>query len=374
MSAKTSLAAVMLSPRQTELRELPLPEIPTDGGLLRVVATGICGSDWGKYLSSQFSPCILGHEIVGYVEKLGDVARARWGISEGDYVALEEYLPCGHCEYCRTGEYRSCLETDHFNPKGVRYGSTPITVAPSLYGGYSQYLYMHPRTVVHRLPSNIPPHIAAMALPLGNGFQWAYMDAGIGPGQTIVIMGPGQQGLGCVVAANVAGADNIVVVGLARDAKRFETARKLGATHTIAVDEDDVRERVKDITGGRMADVVIDVSSAGPEILNGGLTLVKKRGQMLCTAWKKTAVPLDLDRLIRFQASLRGVRGHSYEAVELAIGAMKSQKYPLDLISTHVVGLKDVDRALKIVGGESNEPAIHITVEPWKQEEDHVDR
>ena len=77
MSAGSTLAAVMTSPRQTELREFPLPEVPPDAGLLRVVATGICGSDWGKYLSSQFSPCILGHEIVGYIEKLGDVARAR---------------------------------------------------------------------------------------------------------------------------------------------------------------------------------------------------------------------------------------------------------------------------------------------------------
>jgi threonine dehydrogenase-like Zn-dependent dehydrogenase len=116
-----------------------------------------------------------------------------------------------------------------------------------------------------------------------------------------------------------------------------------------------------------MADVVIDVSSAGPEIVNGGMSLLRKRGSMLCTAWKKTAVPLDLDRLIRYQANLRGVRGHSYEAVELAIATMKSRKYPLDLISTHVVGLDEVDRALKIVGGESNEPAIHITVEPWKE-------
>jgi threonine dehydrogenase-like Zn-dependent dehydrogenase len=366
MSPKTSLAAVMTSPRQTELRELPLPEIPSDAGLLRVVATGICGSDWGKYLSDKFSPCILGHEIVGYIEKLGDAARYRWGVKEGDYVALEEYLPCGHCEFCRTGEYRSCLETDHFNPKGVRYGSTPLTVAPALYGGYSQYLYMHPRTVLHRLPASVPPHIAAMALPLGNGFQWAFLDGGAGPGKTVVILGPGQQGCGCVVAAKVAGADNIVVVGLARDANRFETARKLGATHTLAIDEEDVRERIKDITGGSMADIVIEVTSAGPEIINGGLSLLKKRGQMLCTAWKKTAVPLDLDRLIRFQASLRGVRGHSYDAVELAIHTMTSKDYPLELISTHVVGLKDVDRALKIVGGEANENAIHITVEPWK--------
>jgi len=365
MSANSTLAAVMTSPRQTELREFPLPDIPPDAGLLRVAATGICGSDWGKYLSTQFCPCILGHEIVGHIEKLGDVARYRWGVKEGDYVALEEYLPCGHCEYCRTGEYRSCLETDHFNPEGVRYGSTPLRVAPSLYGGYSQYVYMHPRTVIHRLPENLKPHIAAMALPLGNGFQWAYLDAEAGPGKTIVILGPGQQGLGCVVAANVAGADNIVVVGLARDKNRFETALKLGATHTLAIDEEDVRARVKDITRGSMADIVIEVSSAGPEILNGGLSLLKKRGRMLCTAWKKTAVPLDLDRLIRYQAILQGVRGHSYESVELAIQTMKSGKYPLELISTHVVGLKDVDRALKIVGGEDKEKSIHITVEPW---------
>jgi threonine dehydrogenase-like Zn-dependent dehydrogenase len=366
MTSKTSLAAVMVSPRQTELREFALPEIPADAGLLRVVATGICGSDWGKYLSTQFSPCILGHEIVGYIEKLGEAARYRWGVKEGDYVALEEYLPCGYCEYCRTGEYRSCLETDHFNPNAVRYGSTRLSVAPSLYGGYSQYLYLHPRTVLHRLPANVPPHIAAMALPLGNGFQWAFMDAGAGPGKTVVILGPGQQGCGCVVAADVAGAENIVVVGLARDANRFETAKRLGATHTIAIDEEDVRERIKDITGGAMADIVIEVSSAGPEIVNGGLSLLKKRGQMLCTAWKKSAVPLDLDRVIRYQASLRGVRGHSFDAVELAIHTMKSGKYPLELISTHLVDLHEVDRALKIVGGESNEPAIHITVEPWK--------
>jgi len=364
--SRTSLAAVMSSPRRTELREFPLPEISSDAGLLRVAATGICGSDWGKYLSDQFAPCILGHEIVGHIEKLGDAARYRWGVNEGDYVALEEYLPCGHCEYCRTGEYRSCLETDHFNPKGVRYGSTKLEVPPALYGGYSQYLYLHPRTVVHRLPVGIAPHIAAMALPLGNGFQWAFLDGGIGPGQTIVILGPGQQGCGCVVAAKVAGAENIVVVGLARDANRFAIASKLGATHTIAIDEEDVKARIKDITGGAMADLVIEVSSAGPEIVNGGLSLLKKRGRMLCTAWKKTAVPVDLDRLIRYQADLRGVRGHSYEAVELAIGAMKSNKYPLELISTHLVGLNDVDRALKIVGGESTEKAVHITVEPWK--------
>src|SRR4029077_20825772 len=115
--------------------------------------------------------------------------------------------------------------------------------------------YMHPRTVLHRLPASVPPHFEAMELPLGNGFQWAFLDGGAGPGKTVVILGPGQQGRGCVVAAKVAGADNIVVVGLAREANRCETVRKVGATHTAAIDEEDVRERIKDITGGSMADI-----------------------------------------------------------------------------------------------------------------------
>ena len=115
-----------------------------------------------------------------------------------------------------------------------------------------------------------------------------------------------------------------------------------------------------------MADTVIDVSSAGPEIINAGIALLKKRGTMLCTAYKKTAVPLDIDRLIQAQANLSGTRGHSYEAVEIALQTMKAGKIPVELISTHVMGLKDVDRALRMVGGELPEKSIHVTIEPWK--------
>lgn len=366
MSAATSLAAVMTAPKTTVLREIPIPDLPADGGLLKVVANGVCGSDPGKYKNEKFGPSILGHEIVGIVEKLGDIARARWGVEEGDYVALEEYLACGHCDYCRTGEYRSCFQTDFRVPGSIRYGSTKLSVFPALYGGHSQYLYLHPRSILHKVPDGIPPHIAAMALPLGNGFQWAYLDGGAGPGKTVVIIGPGQQGFGCIVAAAASGAENVVIAGLGRHKSRFELAQKLGATHAIAIDQTDPREEIGDITGGRMADVVIDASGAGPEIINGALSLVKKRGTMLCTAYKKATVPFDHDRLIQYQVVMRGTRGHSYHAVELALSTMKAGKFPLELISTHVFGLKDVDHALRMVGGELKEKSIHITIEPWK--------
>jgi threonine dehydrogenase-like Zn-dependent dehydrogenase len=366
MSADTtSLAAVAVKPRQTELREFKIPKIAPDAGLLRVEAAGICGSDWPMYLSEKPGPRILGHEMIGTIEKLGDLARERWGVKEGDIVALEEYLPCGHCEYCRTGEYRSCLETDRRVAGSIRYGSTPIALQPSLWGGYSQYLYMHPRTVLHRVPPGIPAHIAAMALPIGNGFQWACLDAGAGPGKTVVIQGPGQQGLGCVIAAKAAGADIIIVTGLARDERRLAVARELGAHHAVAVDQEDLAAAVKRITGGRMADIVIDASGGGADIVNPALALLRKRSQLLIAARKGMVPNFDLDQVIAKQVNLRGTRGHSFKAVELALNTMAGGNFPLERMSSHVVGLKDLDRALRMVGGESAERSIHITVAPW---------
>ncbi|HUB96521.1 MAG TPA: zinc-binding dehydrogenase [Stellaceae bacterium] len=364
--ATHAVAAVALEPRRTELREFALPEIAPDAGLLRIEATGICGSDWGMYLRQKPGPRILGHEMIGTIEKLGDVARERWGVTEGDLVALEEYLPCGHCEYCRTGEYRSCLETDTRIAGSIRYGSTPLTVAPSLWGGYSQYLYMHPRTVVHRVPPGIPMPVAAMALPIGNGFQWTFLDGGSGPGKTVVVQGPGQQGLGNVIAAKASGASLIIVTGLARDERRLAVARELGADHAVVVDREDTVAAVTRLTGGRMADIVVDTSGGGPELMNPSVALLRKRGVLLVAARKGQVPAFDMDQVVNKQVILRGTRGHSFEAVELAIATMASGRFPLARMSSHVVGLGEIDHALKMVGGESAERSIHITVDPWK--------
>ena len=362
----TSLAAVAVDSKRTELREFAVPEIPPDAGLLRIAATGICGSDWPMYQNAKPGPRILGHEMIGTIERIGEYARSRWGVEEGDLVALEEYLPCGHCEYCRTGEYRSCLATDSRVAGSIRYGSTPIAKEPSLWGGYSQFVYMHPRTVLHRVPKGVPAHIAAMALPIGNGFQWAVLDGGAAPGKTIIIQGPGQQGLGCVAAAASAGADKIIVTGLLRDEARLEVAKALGAHHTIMVDQEDLVGAVRRITDGRMADIVVEVSGAGPESINRSLALVRKRGTVLLAARKGAVFSFEADRLVDFQITFRGLRGHSYQAVELALGLMASKRLPLERMSTHVVGLSELDHALRMVGGEADERSIHITVSPWK--------
>src|SRR5262249_31991989 len=110
-------AAVSYDIRRTEVRTFKEPDLPPDGGLLRVELCGVCGSDWPYYLKypKARGALILGHEAVGHVARLGAAAAARFGVKEGDRVALEEYLPCGHCRYCRSGDFRLCDETDTLN-------------------------------------------------------------------------------------------------------------------------------------------------------------------------------------------------------------------------------------------------------------------
>lgn len=364
-----AIAAVAVRPRETELQPIVLPDIAPDAGLLRVEATGVCGSDWPMYTADKGAR-ILGHEMVGVIERAGPLAADRWGFKEGDRVALEEYLPCGHCDYCRSGEIRSCMATDSRVSGTIRYGSTPLSVGSGLWGGFSRYLHLHPRTVMHKVPEGVPAHIAAMAIPLGNGFQWAYLDGGAGPGKTVVVQGPGQTGLSCVLAAKAAGADLVIAVGLARDTHRLEVARKLGADVTLTADTQDVIDEVRKATGGRMADLVIEATSAGPEILNTSVKLLRKRSLLILATRKGVpAKDLELDHLLGLQGTIKGVRGHSFQSVELALQAMASGKYPLELMSTHSVGLGDVDKAIRAVGGQNSMNVIHITVEPWKSEQ-----
>ena len=366
----TNLAAVAVAPGRTELREFPLPEIPPDGGLLEVEATGVCGSDWGYYQKypAQRGPLILGHETVGRVVRLGREAAARWGLEEGDRIALEEYIPCGHCDYCRSGDFRLCDQTE-LRPGTLRYGSTPISVAPALWGGYSQYQFLHPSAVFHRVPEHVSATQAALALPLGNGFEWTYLQGGVRVGETVLIQGPGQQGLACVIAAREAGAGMIIVTGLGNptDAFRLALAQKLGAHHTINIEAQDLLETVADLTHGRMPDLVVDCASGGPVTVLSAVQLARKSGRVILGGQKGKAIPdFPSDHLIQKFLTLKGMRGHSYQSVELALKLIASGRYPLEALSTHQFRLAETDEALHTLVGQGRPNPIHCTVYPWK--------
>ncbi len=365
----TFTAAVAVAPEHTELQTFSAPTRTTTSGLLRVAVTGVCGSDWAYYqqLPTSRGPLILGHETVGHIESLGEVAALKWGVKEGDLVALEEYLPCGHCNYCRSGEFRLCDATD-WRLGGLRYGATGLNVAPGFWGGFSQYQHLHLNTVFHKVPPRVLPKHAALALPLSNGIEWTYLHGGAGPGQCVVIQGPGQQGLACVVAAREAGAQQIIVTGLsnATDRHRLALAKTLGAHHTIDIESQDLLETVAAITGGDMADLVIDCASGGTNSVKTALQLARKRGVVILAGQKRRKLPdFDSDMIIARFLTVKGMRGHSYESVELALQLIAANRHNVTDMSTHTFALRDTDLALRSLIGKGVESAIHMTVDPW---------
>ena len=365
------LAAVRTGPRRTELREFPMPAIPDDGALLRVEVAGICGTDVKMYANPPFeAPVIMGHENVGVIVNPGPAFAERQGVAEGDRVFVEHYIPCHRCEWCRAGEYRHCEATDwRTNPDALRYGYTPAARAFHLWGGFAHYMYLPWNAIVHKVPPNVSPELAGIVTPLSNGIEWALFDAGVGYDSTVLIQGPGQQGLSQVVACRQAGASLIIVTGTSRDTARLELATTLGADHVIDVGAEDPLQRVMQITGGTGVDVVLDCTAgAGTAAVLLGIEALKRRGGTLLVQGEMGAFPdFPIKKVTEKAITIKSARGHSYRACELALRQLASKRFPLELLTTHTFGLNDVDLAIRSVGGERDEGVIHVSLLPWKE-------
>lgn len=342
-----------------------MPQVAPDAAVLKVEAAGVCGSDVSAY-RREAQPRILGHENVGVIERIGSTAGHRWGVAEGDRVVLEEYLPCGHCSFCRTAEFRLCQESDARRSGALRYGSTGIATPPSLWGGFSQYLYLHPRSVLHRVSSDVPAGRLALALPLGNGYEWVCIMGGARPGRSVAVLGAGQQGLACVLAARAAGADVVIAIGKHRDRSRLALAKRLGAHHTVDVDRDDAASVVREITGGPGVDVVIDAAAGDRATLTSAVEMLRIGGTLVLGADAGVVDEVPIGQIRRKYLTVRGARGHSYHSVEWAIATITSGRHPLEEMTTRQYGLGDVDAAIRATAGEQGAEVVHVTVDPWK--------
>jgi threonine dehydrogenase-like Zn-dependent dehydrogenase len=369
--ADTVLAAVRTAPRTTELREFAMPEIPHDGALLRMEVAGICGTDVKMYAQPVIqAPVIMGHENVGTIVEAGRSFVERQGLGEGDRVFVEHYVACYRCEWCRLGEYRHCEATDwRTNPDARRYGYTTCEHPYHLWGGFAQYMYLPWNCVIHKVPDEVTQEEAGIITPLSNGVEWALYDAGVGFMSTVLIQGPGQQGLSQVVACRQAGASLIVVTGTSRDTARLELAKQLGADRVVDVEREDPLEVVRERTGGKGVDVVLDCTAgAGTTPVLLGIDALKRRAGTLLVQGELAKFPdFPLKLLTEKAITIKSARGHSYRAVELAIELLASKRFPLDRLSTHEFGLEDVDTAIRAVGGEVGDGVVHVSLLPWRE-------
>jgi threonine dehydrogenase-like Zn-dependent dehydrogenase len=363
------LAAVRTAPGTTEFREFPMPDIPDDGALLKVEVAGICGTDVKMYAKPPFAdPVIMGHENVGVIAKAGRSFVQRHGVGEGDRVFVEHYAPCFTCEWCHLGEYRRCEATDwRTNPDARRYGYTSAENPFHLWGGFAQYMYLPWNAVVHAVPANVSAELAGIVTPLSNGIEWALFDGGVGYNSTVLIQGPGQQGLSQTVACKQAGASLIIVTGTSRDAARLELAKTLGADYVIDVQVENPLERIMEITRGKGVDVVLDCTAgAGVTPVLLGIDALKRRAGTLLIQGEMSSFPdFPVKKLTEKAVTIKSARGHSYRACELALAQLASNRFPLHLLTTHRFGLTDVDRAIRSVGGEGDEGVVHVSLMPW---------
>jgi threonine dehydrogenase-like Zn-dependent dehydrogenase len=365
MIPSKTLAMVQTAPRKLEAQELPIPDISEDSALLRIEACGICGSDYEQFegVLRTPMPAIPGHEPLGVIEKIGDRAAQRWGVDVGDRVAVETMISCRFCAPCLAGRYHLCR---------VRriYSYIPLSDEPGLWGSYAEYMYLDPNSIVHKVDPTLPPEIAVMFNPLGAGFRWAVEIPKTGPGDTVAILGPGQRGLAAVLACREAGAETIIVTGLEADAKKLELAKTFGADHTIDVQNENAKQRLRELTDGCGADIVVDVSSYATEPVAESLDYVAPGGTVVLAGVKgfKPVPDFISDKIVMKEISIRGAIGVTSTGYASAIRLIESRRHPLEKMHTHNFSLREAELAIRTLAREiENEESIHSCLLPGKE-------
>lgn len=357
-------AVVMTGTEQVEIRKLPVPDDPPEGGaILRVTANGICGSDLdlyhgvlGRVMPLEF-PLVPGHEMVGEIAAIHPEAAAAWSVEAGDRVIVESGSRCGDCRECRAGH--------SFCENRFNYSLSPLSIEPGLWGGMSEYMVLRRDSVVFKVADHVSDIDASLFNPFGNSFHWTTEIGKVGPGDRVLVLGPGQRGLGCVLAAREAGAEEVIVTGTTRDAHKLELAMRFGATHAINADEADVAEAVAEITGGLGVDCAIDTTPMTHAPVFDALKALRPSGTLVIGGIKGRPIPdFYLETLIQRELTLVGAQATTIRSVQLALAVIEAGGYPFAEMHTHTVGLTQMEEALAILAGDRPGQPIHITILP----------
>ena len=340
---ETCRAVVFPGDGSYELREFAVPTPPPGGAVLQVEAVGLCGSDVAQIDgvrivpgASDF-PIVPGHEIVGRIAALAPGASfgATFGTSsgalrEGDRVAVDEVLS--------------------MEPLRV-YGYTDMSGDGrlGLWGGYGEFMEIFPGTRLHHLSDTLPAEHLTLFEPLASAVNWVDI-VGVEERDTVVIEGPGHQGLAVLEAVLARHPAQVIVTGTSEDALRLETARAIGADVVVMVDTEDVRKVVRDATGGVGADVVFDVATA-VQTVPLAIELVRQRGRVLLAGLKHFQPIPDLasDHIVLKGLTVFGGAGMTPHTVAKAVELIESGRVRTDLVVGEVCGLDGIDEAMRLL-------------------------
>jgi threonine dehydrogenase-like Zn-dependent dehydrogenase len=381
MGANSVLAATLVEPGRYEIKEFPLPEPQPGCVLVKMQLSGICGTDKHTYqgFTTQYGerklefPLIQGHENVGTIAAIGgrDPMTDFEGIPlrVGDRVVVGANVSCGYCYYCRHDFPYCCCENtrDYGNLLSAKN-------PPHLFGGWSQYLYVIPGSVLVKVPDDLPSEVAvlteifAVSVGLDRAKQMsAFPNESFRFDDTVVILGVGPLGMCFLMKARMLGAGTIIAVDLSD--YRLNFAKRLGADHIInaaAGSKFDRQQIIRDLTHGRGADVVIECAGV-PHAVVEGLELLRVSGLLIEAGNFSDLGEISLSphrHLCAKNVRILGVSGEEPAAYGPGMRQMARyiKHYPLRDFVTHRFRLRDVEAAVK----KSIEPeSMKVVLEPW---------
>ncbi len=333
--------------RDVRLEEMPRPEIGPGELLLRVEASGICGSDVMEWYRRDRVPLVLGHEIGAQGVKVGEVVVA---YKEGDRVTGAHHVPCNTCHYCLSGHHTVCetVRRTSFDP-----------------GGMAEYVRLAAINVdrgVFSLPDEMSYEEATFIEPLACVLRGQRL-ARIQPGQTVLVLGSGIAGLLHIKLARALGAGRIIATDV--NDFRLEMARQFGAEAVIQARED-VPERLIKLNNGYLADAVIVCTGASGAFFQA-VQSVERGGTVLLFAPTAPGISLPLvpnDVFWRREVTLTTSYAASPADYETARELIRAQRVIVADMITHRLGLAEAGQGFELVAaaGES----IKVIISPQR--------
>ena len=285
-------ALVLEEYKKFALSEVPEPEIGPHDVLVRVSSCGICGSDVHGFDGSsgrRIPPVIMGHEASGTIATIGDAVTA---FREGERVTFDSMISCGRCVFCRHGRPNLC---DNRRVLGVSCNEY------RRHGAFAEYVAV-PEHIVFRIPDNLPFNEAAMVEPVSVAVH-AVNITPVSLGDTAVVVGAGMIGLLTIQALRTAGCGRIVSVDLEDD--RLAIAKTLGADDTINSRSADVPARIREMTGGLGADLVLEAVGADATV-RMSIDSVRKGGVVTLIGNVTANVSFPLQSVVTREISVLG--------------------------------------------------------------------
>jgi len=338
------LVAVYHNNRDIRIQEIPKPEIAPDEILVKVVASGICGSDVMEWYRVPKAPRVLGHEATGTIEETGEkVTKYR----VGDRVFVSHHVPCNKCRYCLKGHHTACetLHTTNYYP-----------------GGFSQYIRVPKINIeygVYKLPPNVSYEEGTFIEPLGCIVRGQRL-AAIREDGTLLIIGSGISGILHIQLAKLREVQKIVAADI--NPYRLKLAEKFGAHHTINAREN-LPQKVREINEGKPVDQIIVCTGATQAALTA-LECVDRGGTILFFAVPDPTVkiPVPMTQFWRNEITIKTSYGAAPKDLEEALKILAQKKINAADMITHRLSLQEIAEGFRLVAeaGES----LKVIIEP----------